>query len=119
MTNSPAEQLNSEAELLPAGHANIITEANWEEMKAKGFRILIEQVDLSTPGGQKVLKGCQEDYGREYIYTGAAFEWNERRPLDNKPGHGLYNTKEGVIRFANEGYADERQSSPDTGPASS
>jgi hypothetical protein len=119
MSTTPGEQPTSESDLLPPGH-DLITEANWEEMKAKkGFQMLLDQVDLDTSVGQADLKLWQDDYGREYIYIGSAFEWDERRPLDHKPGKGIYVTREGQQRlFEREGFvAGEHQPSSDTGPA--
>lgn len=119
MSATPAEQVNPESDLLPPGNRDVITEANWVEMKAsRGFQVLIEQVDLDTPDGKASIKRWQDEYGREYIYTGSAFEWDERRPLDHKPGRGIYISGEGNSRWLEEVEASERQSS-DTGPASS
>jgi hypothetical protein len=117
MGEAPAEQSSHDPDLLPPGH-NLITQANWEELRAtQGFQMLMEQVDLDTPEGQRSLKNWQRLYGPEYIYVGSAFEWDERRPVDHKPGVGIYVNREGQRRAGE--LDDSPHSSPDTGPASS
>jgi hypothetical protein len=128
MSTAPGEQPIQDSELLPPGH-DIITEANWEELKAReGFQMLLQQVDLDTSEGQGLLKLWQDKYGREYVYVGSAFESDERRPLDHKPGKGIYVNREGQYRASEgNGYVAEvdghfvhhPQPPDDGGPASS
>ncbi|HET7052978.1 MAG TPA: hypothetical protein VFI09_03560 [Solirubrobacterales bacterium] len=95
MSSTPGEQPrpDSDAEFA-ASHFDKITEANWQEMKAQGFIWIDQQVDLDTPEGQHSLKTLQRIYGPENVFTGSAFDGKEGRPLDNKPGRGIYVTGE-------------------------
>jgi hypothetical protein len=120
MSTAPAEQVRPDGEAeFAASHYDRINEANWQEMRAKGFQMLVEQVDLGTPRGQSSLKFWQDTYGREYVYTGSPFEWRERRPLDHKPGRGIYVSGE-WFRLPDEEDNGSNRQPPDTGgPASS
>lgn len=121
MSSTPGEQPHADRDAeFAASHFDRITEANWQEMKAQGFVWVDVQVDLSTADGQLSLKTLQEIYGPENVFTGSAFEPKEGRPLDNKPGRGLYVTGEAFWAPDEEEDGTSSHQSPKTGgPASS
>jgi hypothetical protein len=107
MGATPAEQPKSDGDpdfILP--HHDIITEANWPEYESKGFEfyrnVRSERREAPAQHGADILMGADR------VYTGDAFDEEEGRPLAHMPGTGIYLAP-----------ADDDQSSPSTGPASS
>lgn len=73
-------------------HHGVIREGNWAEFQAKGLVPLPEDLDAA-----------QAYYGVENVFTGDAYDWAAERPLQHKPGVGVYVTQEG-LRHLEESY---------------
>lgn len=95
--------------------SRVVTEANWQEQFASGVRFLADQLDLDTAEGQEYLRKFQDEFGPEHVVLGSPYDMDEWRPLDHKPGVGIYVTGEGLEKQR----AAERQESSGGGPASS
>jgi hypothetical protein len=81
-------------------HLGAVTEQNWTEYAAKGFRII---KDLSLEGDEEQddinLRVARLDYGDENVYTGDAFDEDAAMPLRYKPGKTIYITPEGEEHY--------------------
>jgi hypothetical protein len=67
---------------------DVVTEANWEELMARGFEVLKPCV---TPEDlPRYLPDARDLIGEERVATGDAFDETEQRPLRLKPGRGIY-----------------------------
>jgi hypothetical protein len=83
-------------------HHGVIREDNWTEYQAKGYVPVPED-----------LKGAQNVFGTEHVFTGDAYDPDEERPLRHKPGVGVYVDPEGLKHWEEKKrrYAeDDRQS---------
>jgi hypothetical protein len=81
-------------------HRNVIREDNWPTYESKGFRALSITTDADDTIGHVRL--AQEEFGIGNVYTGEAYDRESGRPLQHKPGLGIYISSEGVA------YRDER-----------
>lgn len=109
MSTAPSEQVNSGAEpdfVIPGW--NVISEGNWPEYQAKGFTFLKNQDDPANASNMSELGRTELFHGSGRVFTGAAFDVDEGRPLAHKPGIGIYLAPD-----------TEHQSGPGAGPASS
>jgi hypothetical protein len=70
---------------------NAIRENNWPEYEARGFQPV--PGDGADP---TVLDLQQSYYGVENVYTGHAYDADAGRPLQHKPGVGIYVDPEGL-----------------------
>jgi hypothetical protein len=68
-----------------------IREDNWAEYEARGF-----QPVRNTSGSALELDYAQSHYGVEHVYTGDSYDDEAARPLQHKPGTGLYVDPEGL-----------------------
>lgn len=76
-----------------------ITEENWAEYQAKGFRVLdIPPVD---PNDKKALAEAEGEAGYWFgqFYTGHAYDRDAGRPLNHKPGVSIYVSPEGLQHY--------------------
>jgi hypothetical protein len=70
----------------------VIREDNWPEYQAKGFIPL-----WNGDGSTLSVRFAQGQYGTAHVYTGDAYDEDEQRPLQHKPGVGLYSDPDGIV----------------------
>jgi len=79
------------------GGQRVVSEANWEELKARGVRNIVPVIPEDD---DKALRERLEEsgraYGVEHLLLGDAYDGEAGRPLRLKPGLGLYATAEGI-----------------------
>jgi hypothetical protein len=95
-------------------HLNVITEDNYTEYWARGFRIIN---DLPLTGDEKEddtnLGVARLDYGDDNVYTGDAYYADEGQPLSHKPGKTIYIRPEGLEHYERVLAERELDTSPD------
>lgn len=82
-------------------HRDVIHENNWPEYEAKGFFMALGvPVDNDDGVLTAFLNLAQELYGVENVYTGDAWSSPDGRPLQHKPGIGIYVHPDGRANVA-------------------
>lgn len=81
-----------------------IREHNWSEYQASGF-----QPVFNSDGSTLSLNFAQALYGVEHIYTGDPYDDDAQRPLQYKPGTGIYTDPEGLKLIAEKEQAWEER----------
>jgi hypothetical protein len=72
----------------------VIREDNWAEYEAKGFFVALGQVQEDDLVEE--LTWMQDVYGAEFVYTGDAWSYSEKRPLRHIPAIGIYVHPDGM-----------------------
>ena len=80
-------------------HRDAITEENWPEWEARGIWPQPPHEAVSEEELPCRLSAVAGLAGTENVWTGHAFDLQERRPVATKPGTGIYTNEEGHRRI--------------------
>jgi hypothetical protein len=100
LTETPDIQPKEDNPNFVFGGNRVISEANWVEYEARGVRNVVEAIpedDDAALRDELARKG--KDYGATNLLLGDAFDQEAGRPLQHKPGVGLYVTAEGAEEY--------------------
>ncbi len=87
-----------------------ITEENWPEYAAQGFRVFDPSYDPEHPSALEIARDM---CGIEHVYTGDAYDEEQGRPRRDLPGKGIYASPHGMLNAVRYANPDLR---PPTGP---
>lgn len=71
-----------------------ITEDNWQEYAARGFRVFRPSYDPEDPTAVEIARDM---CGIEHVYTGDAYDEEQERPRRDLPGRGIYTSPRGML----------------------
>lgn len=91
---------------------DVITEENWPECAARGFRVFRASYNPEHP---EELDSARGICGIEHVYTGDAYDEEQGRPRHDLPGKGIYVSPQGMLNFVYHANPDLH---PPTGPES-